>query len=186
MSVQDTLHPTHAEKTLGAVKAERTIKRITFECSEANPGEALYVSVPKLNVNEVLVPGSLALIFNINLAGGNANNFLVQNVSRALVDKTAVKFAGTTLQDMVGYDIFKIWEDLFLAQEDRGNMLLVGIQTENSERSAQMPGTKIPRKLTQKTRWKRFSAQNTESSLTTRSSLTTASSIKSPLQPTCV
>ena len=62
--------------------------------------------------------------------GGDANNFLVQNVSRALVDKMTVKFAGETLQDTVGYDIFKIWEDLFLAQEDCDNMLLEGIQEE--------------------------------------------------------
>ena len=130
MAVQKTLHPAHAEKSLDAMKAEHTVKRITFERSEANPGETLYVSVPKLNENEVLVPGSLALIFNIDWAGGHANNFLVQNVSRVLVDKTTVKFAGTTLQDTVGYDIFKIWEDLFLAQEDRDNMLLEGIQTE--------------------------------------------------------
>ena len=112
------------------MKPGRTVKRITFERSEANPGETLYVSVRKLNENEVLVPGSLALIFNIDLAGGYANNFLVQNVSRALVDKLTVKFAGTTLQDTVGYDIFKIWEDLFLEEEDRDNMLLEGIQEE--------------------------------------------------------
>ena len=130
MAVQETLHPAHAEKTLGAMKAERTVKRITLKRSEANPRETLYVSVPKLNENEVLVPSSLALIFNIDLAGGDANNFLVQNVSRALVDKMTVKFEGTTLQDTVGYDIFKIWEDLFLAQEDRDNMLLEGIQKE--------------------------------------------------------
>ena len=130
MVVQETLNPAHAEKTLGAMKAERTVKRITFDRSEASPGETLYVSVPKLNENEVLVPGSLTLIFNIDLAGGDANNFLVQNVSRALVDKMVLKFTGTTLQDTVGYDIFKIWEDLFLAQEDRDNMLLKGIQTE--------------------------------------------------------
>ena len=129
MVVQETLHPAHAEKTLGAMKAERTVKRITFDQSEASPGETLYVSVPKLNENKVLVPGSLALIFNIDLAGGDSNNFLVQNVSRALVDKMTVKFS-ETLQDTVGYDIFKIWEDLFLAEEDRGNMLLEGIQTE--------------------------------------------------------
>ena len=130
MAVQETLHPPHAEKTLGAMKAERTVKHITFEGSEANPGDALYVSVPNLNENEVLVPGSLAVIFNIDLAGGDPNNFLVQNVSRTLVDKMTVKFAETTLHDTVGYDIFKIWEDLFLAQEDRDNMLLEGIQTE--------------------------------------------------------
>lgn len=52
--------------------------------SEANPGEKLYVSVPKLNENEVIVPGSLYLPFNIDLNGGHADNVLVQNVSRAL------------------------------------------------------------------------------------------------------
>ena len=78
------------------MKAERTVKRITFNPSEANPGETLYVSVPKLSENEVLVSGSLALVFNINLSGGHANNYLVQNVSRALVDKFHVKFAATT------------------------------------------------------------------------------------------
>ena len=130
MAVQETLHPMHAEKTLKAMKAERAVKRITFDRSEANPGETLYVSVPKLNENEVLVPGSLGLIFNIELAGGNPNNFLVQNVSRALVYKMTVKFAETTLQDMVGYDILRIWEDLFLAQEESDNMLIESIQTE--------------------------------------------------------
>ena len=56
MAVQETLHPAHAEKTLGAMKAERTVKSITFEHSEANPGETLHVSVSMLNENEVLVP----------------------------------------------------------------------------------------------------------------------------------
>jgi len=44
--------------------------------TEANPGETLYVSVPKLNENEVIVPGSLALRFDIDLSGGHADNFL--------------------------------------------------------------------------------------------------------------
>ena len=75
--VQENLRPTRSEKTLGALKAERAVKRITFERTEANPQETLYVSVPKLNENEVIVPGSLALRFNIDLSGGHANNFLV-------------------------------------------------------------------------------------------------------------
>jgi len=71
--------------------------------------------VPKLNENEVIVPGSLVLRFDIDLSGGHANNFLVQNVTRALVDKMVVKFAGTILQDTAGYAIYKIFEDLFLS-----------------------------------------------------------------------
>ena len=100
--VQENLRPTRIEKTLGALKAERAVKRITFKSTEANPLETLYVSVPKLNENEVIVPGSLALRFNIDLSGGHANNFLVDNVGRALVDKLVVKYSGTILQDTVG------------------------------------------------------------------------------------
>ena len=127
--VQENLRPTRSEKTLGALRAERAVKRITFVKTEAKPEETLYVSVPKLNENEVIVPGTLALRFNIDLSGGHANNFLVDNVGRALVDKLVVKYSGTILQDTVGYDIYKIFEDLFLSQEERDNMLQDGIQS---------------------------------------------------------
>ena len=124
MAVSPSLLPSHSEKTLGAMKAERTVKRITFNPSEANPGETLYVSVPKLAENEVIVTGSLALVF-----GAHANNYLVQNVSRALVDKFTVKFAATTVRDTDGYDIYKIFEDLFIPLHERANMLSEGIQS---------------------------------------------------------
>ena len=127
--VPDSLLPTHTSKTPKAIKATRAVKRITFDRTEASPGETLYVHVPKLNENEVLVPGSLGLRFDIDLAGGHANNYLVQNVSRALVSKMVVKFAGTILQDTDGYDLFKIYEDLFLSQEQRDDMILEGIQS---------------------------------------------------------
>ncbi len=70
MSVQDDLLPENSEKIMKAMKAPRAVKRITFNPSEANPGETLYVHVPKLNENEVLVPNSLALIFDVDLSGG--------------------------------------------------------------------------------------------------------------------
>ena len=129
MAVQPNLLPSHSEKTLGAMKAERTVKRITFNPSEAHPGETLYVSVPKLSGHEVIVSGSLALVFNIVLTGGHADNYLVQNVSRALVDRLHVKFGAESVQDMDGYDIYKIFEDLFLSVEERANMISEGIQS---------------------------------------------------------
>ena len=84
--------------------------------------------MPKLNKNKVIVPNSLALTFDIDLSGGHANNFLVQNVSRALVDKLVVKFAATTLDETVSYDIYKIFHDLFLPAEKHDNMLPEGLQ----------------------------------------------------------
>ena len=111
------------------MRAPYSVKRITFNPSEANPGERLEVRVPKLNKNEVLVPGSLALRFDIDLSGGHANNYLVQNVSRALVSQQVVKFGGTTLDDIVDFDVYKIFTDLFLPEETRENMVSEGIQS---------------------------------------------------------
>ena len=92
--------------------------------------------MPKLNKNEVLVPGSLALRFDSDLSGDHANNYLVQNVSRALVSQQVVKFGGTTLDDIykifyVDYDIYKIFTDLFLPEESRRNMVAEGTQSKN-------------------------------------------------------
>ena len=127
MSFSENLDPTYSEKTNGAMKATRQVN----QPSEANPGETLKVFVQKLNENEVLVPNTLALVFNIDTSGGHANSFLVQNVSRAVVESLMVKFAGATLQDTVGYDIYKIFQDLFLPGEKRDNMYEEGIQSED-------------------------------------------------------
>ena len=130
MAVPPSLLPSHSEKVLGAMKAERTVKRITFKDTSAKPGETLYVNVPRLADNEVIVPGSLALVFDIDLkvTGAYANNHLVQNVSRALVNKFVVKFAGTIIQETASYGIYKTFEDLFLSKDERENMLREGIQ----------------------------------------------------------
>ena len=41
-----------------------------------------------------------------------------------------MKYGGTTLQDTFDYDIYKIFEDLFLLVDDGKNRLLEGIQRE--------------------------------------------------------
>ena len=130
MAVPPSLLPSHSKKVLNAMKAQRTVKRINFNPTEANPGELLYVSVPNLLDNEVIVPGSLALVFNINLkvTGAHANNHLVQNVSRALVNKFVVRFGATIIQETAAYGIYKTFEDLFLSKDERENMLREGIQ----------------------------------------------------------
>ena len=122
------MRSTHSKKTKNAMKAPRYVKRILFNPSEANPGETLRFHMPKLN--EVLVPGLLALRFDIDLSG-HANNFLVQNVSRALVNRMTVNVSGTTLEDTSDYDVYKTFSDLFLPDEKRDNMVPEGIQSED-------------------------------------------------------
>ena len=75
------------------------------------------------------MPGTLSLLFDLDLTGGHANNYLVQNVSRALIDHFVVRYAGTIIQDTSGYDIYEIFKNLFLSVDEREEMLLKGIQT---------------------------------------------------------
>ena len=96
-AVSYDLKPSNNEKITNSMKVPYTVKRITFNPSEANPGERLEVRVPKLNKTEVLVPGSLALCFNINLSGSHANNCLVQNISHALCEPASSEVWGHDL-----------------------------------------------------------------------------------------
>ena len=130
MEVSERIGPSFEKKMSNALKADRVIHRVTFNPNSAFPGEVLRVPVPKLDNGVVLVPGSLALVFNLAVAG-HANNFLVNNVARALVDRLTLKFAGEIVQDTDGYDLFKLWEDLFLTENERANMFREGIQSED-------------------------------------------------------
>ena len=105
MSVSSELDPNHAAKTPRALKAKRTVDRATFNPSKTNPGETLYVTVPRLDHNVVLFPVSLALRFDLILSG-EANNFVVDNVVRALVNRLTIKIGGEVLQDSNRIDLF--------------------------------------------------------------------------------
>ena len=50
---------------------------------------------------------------------------------KALIDHFVVKYAGTTIQDTNGYDIYEIFKDLFLSTDEREEMILEGTQSTN-------------------------------------------------------
>ena len=53
-----------------------------------------------------------------------------------------MKFASREVQDTNGYAIHRIYEDLFLSQEERDVRLLDGIQTENQNKIRSGAGTR--------------------------------------------
>ena len=56
---------------------------------------------------------------------------IVNNVSRAPVDRLTVKFAGEIAQDTDRFDLFKLCEDLFLTENERTSMFREGIQSDD-------------------------------------------------------
>ncbi|KXJ07079.1 hypothetical protein AC249_AIPGENE2238 [Exaiptasia diaphana] len=131
------------EKKPFAIKAERTLHRVTFNPSSASPGETLYVHLPKLSDNMVYVPGSVGLVFNLTLAMGQANNTLVNNIGRILVSRRKVLYGGEILEDTNRIDLYSTYHDLFLKKQERENMLREGISSANMRKLRTAAGDKV-------------------------------------------
>ena len=75
------LDPRRLPRKTKALKADRTVHRITFNPSSAKSGETLHVTMPKLGEGMVFVPYSTFLRFNLTIEMGQENNTVVQKVA---------------------------------------------------------------------------------------------------------
>ena len=116
------------KKTSNTLKADRAIHGVTFNPNRASPAEFLRVPVPKYNNRDALVPGPFSLIFDSTVSG-HANNYILNNVSRALVDRLTVKFAEIIAQNNDVYDLNKLYKDLSLTENERASMFREVIQS---------------------------------------------------------
>lgn len=57
------------KKTSNALKADHSAHRVSFNPTKASLSETLNISVPKLDDGVVLFPESLAVVFNLTVAG---------------------------------------------------------------------------------------------------------------------
>jgi len=142
-SISDKLDVNRQYKQPFGLKAESCLNRITMNPSSANPGETLYVNIPKLADNVVIIPDSIGILFNLNLPStGQANNTLVNNIGRNLISHVRVVFGGETLQDTHRYDLHQTYHDLYMLKEERGNRLREGISTLNIRKLRTAAGDK--------------------------------------------
>ena len=141
-SVPEKIKPNRVPREPLGLKAESSLNRITFDRSSHNPGETIRVIIPKLSDDVVIVPGSVKLIFDLNVSG-HANNTVVNNISRNLVKRLKVLFGGETLQDTNRYDLFQTYHDLFLETEDREDRLRQGISSLNMRKLRTEAGDKV-------------------------------------------
>ena len=140
IAVSEKLNPNRISCEPFGMKARSMLNRITLTPSEASPNETLYVDIPKLAENIVLVPGSVYLTFDLNVSG-HANNTLVNNVGRNLVKRQRVLFGGEVLQDTL--DLFQTYHDLFLSEDERDDMLRYGVSNVNTRKLRTDAGDKV-------------------------------------------
>ena len=92
---------------------------------------------PDLKENQVIIPGTTKLNFNITLAGTDVNRTLVGNLGRNIIRKLIVKLEGNEIISTDDYDILYSYYDCWKTTTERLNAVFQGIvetdgQTENA------------------------------------------------------
>ena len=107
MEVGDKLNPQRSYRKGFALKGlhQHIIK--TNNPSAIGPGELLTVRFPDLKENQVIIPGTTKLTFNISLAGTDVNRTLVGNLGRNIIRKLIVKLEGN---EIISTDDYNCWK----------------------------------------------------------------------------
>ena len=85
---------------------------VTHNPSEIDQNQKLLVRSPNLGSDDVFIPGTANLSFNIELTSTvDANRTLVSNQGRAIIKKLAVKFEGNEIMSVNDYDVLACYRD---------------------------------------------------------------------------
>ena len=139
MEVADKLNPQRSYRKGFALKGlhQHIIK--TNNPSTIRPGELLTIRFPNLKENQVIIPGTTKLTFNITLAGTDVNRTPVENLGRNIIRNLVVKLEGNEITSTGDYDVLYLYYDCWKTATERCNAIFQGIveadgQTENAIR----------------------------------------------------
>ena len=137
MEVGDKLNPQRSYRKGFALKGlcQHIVK--TNNPSTIGPDELLTVRFPDLKENQVIIPSTTKLTFNITLAGSDVNRTLVGNLGRNIIRKLVVKLEANEIISIHGYDVLYSYYDCWKCTNEKLNSVFQGIveadgQTENA------------------------------------------------------
>ena len=101
------LNPKHSLQTSQGIKGTRQKVIVTHNASEIDQNQFLEVRFPNLGPDDVIIPGTAKLSFNIELSTtADLKRMLVSNIGRAIIKKLAVKFEEIEILSIDDYDVF--------------------------------------------------------------------------------
>ena len=95
--------------------------------STISPDELLTVHFPDLKENQVIIPGTMKLTFNISLSGTDVNRTLVKNLGRNIIRKLTVKLEGNEIISINDYNILYSYYDCWKCTTERHNAVFQDI-----------------------------------------------------------
>ena len=128
MEYRKRLNPECSLRTPKGIKGPRQKVIVTHNPSEIDQAQLLLLRFPNLGSDDIIIPGTANLSFNIELSSTvDANRTLVSNIGRAIVKKLAVKFEGNEILSIEDFDIFACYRDLWKTGLEKRNAIRQGI-----------------------------------------------------------
>ena len=116
------------ECSLRTPKGTRQKVMFTHNPSEIDQAQELLVRFPNLGSDDVVIPGTANLSFNIELTSTvDENGTLVSNIYRAIVKKLAVKFEGNEIMNVDDFNVLACYRDLWKTKSEKRNAIHQGI-----------------------------------------------------------
>ena len=103
--------------------------------STIGPDELLTVHFSERKENQVIIPGTTKVAFNISLAGTDVNRTLVKNLGRNIIRKLVVKLEGNEIISIDDYDILHSYYDFWKCTTERPNAVFQGIVDDNDSQT---------------------------------------------------
>ena len=122
------LNPERFLRTPKRIKGTRQKVIVTHNLSEIAQAQELLVRFPNLVSDDVIIPGTANLSFNIELTSTiDTNRTLVSNIGRAIIKKLAVKFEGNEIMTVDDYNVVTCYRDLWKTKSEKKNAIRQGI-----------------------------------------------------------
>ena len=126
------LNPYRKLREPRGVKGIRQSVVITNNPSTIDQNQQLLVRFPNLSNNDVIVPGTVRLAFEIELVSSkDADKTNYQNIGRAIIKKTTIRISGNEVMSIDDSDIYHCYVDLWKSPSERVNMAYQGIGKAN-------------------------------------------------------
>ena len=124
MEYGNKLNPECSLRTPHGIKGTRQKVIVIHNPSEIHQNQLLLVRFPNLGSDDIIVPGTANLFFNIELSStADLKRTLVSNIGRAIIKKLAVKFEGNEIFSVNDFDTLACYRDLWKMRSEKRNAI---------------------------------------------------------------
>ena len=123
----EKLNPYRKIREPRGVKGIRQSVVITNNPSTIDQNQQLLVRFPNLSSNDVIVPGTVRLAFEIELDSKDQNATIYKNIGRVIIKKTTIRISGNEIMSIDDSDIYHCYIDLWKTPYEVANMAYQGI-----------------------------------------------------------